>query len=229
MKIFKFVGYLFSTLVMYLGLPLLGWGLGDIRGFFSVCQRSGYALIVLILGLAVGWQALISPEGIRGSSGQDNKTIPRQRVIRIIITLLLFIALLYLPFADRRGIGVLAEYSAVRWTGVLFFSFGIALVFWSGFALGRLYSGDVTLQENHHLVTDGPYRCIRHPRYSGGILLGFGLSLIFNSWIGLLTSGIFIGIVFIRIKDEESLMLESFGQEWEGYCEHTWRLIPYIY
>lgn len=192
-------------------------------------QRFGYALVVLVLGVAVAWQTLTSPEGIRGGRGREEKRIARQSVVRITIILLLYIALLFLPFADRRGIGRLASSPVVRWTGVVLFGAGIGLVFWSGVALGKLYSGDVTLQKDHRLVTDGPYRQIRHPRYTGGILLGFGLALIFNSWIGLVVSTIFIGIVLFRIRDEEVLMQEEFGRGWEEYCKRTRRLIPFIY
>jgi protein-S-isoprenylcysteine O-methyltransferase Ste14 len=192
-------------------------------------QRLGYALVVLVSGVAVGWQALDSTEGIRGGKGQEDKLVSRQSVIKITVILLLYGALLFLPFADRRAIGALADSPMVRWIGVVLFGLGIGLVFWSGAALGKLYSGDVTLQEDHHLVTDGPYRWVRHPRYAGGILIGFGLSLTFNSWIGLLGSIAFIAIILFRIRDEETLMREEFGQEWEEYCKHARRLIPFIY
>jgi protein-S-isoprenylcysteine O-methyltransferase Ste14 len=161
--------------------------------------------------------------------GREDKLVGRQRVIRIAITLLLYLALLVLPLADRRGIGALSSDPLIRWIGLFLFGLGIGFVFWSGIALGKLYSGDVTLQEDHQLVTDGPYRWVRHPRYAGSILLGFGLSLTFNSWIGLVTSMVFIAIVLFRIKDEEALMREAFGRDWEIYCERTHRLIPFVY
>jgi protein-S-isoprenylcysteine O-methyltransferase len=228
-KILRSLGFFVTTMVMYLGIPLLGWGLGDLPGFFSMGPRLAYGLLVLALGLAVGWQALRSPEGIRGGRGRDDKRVARQSVIRIAIIVLLYVALLLLPFADRRAIAALSPSSRVRWIGVVLFGLGIGLVFWSGVALGRLYSGDVTLQEEHQLVTHGPYRWARHPRYTGAMLLAFGLALAFNSWIGLAASMPFIGVVLFRIHDEEALMQEAFGPEWEAYCAQTRRLIPFIY
>lgn len=88
---------------------------------------------------------------------------------------------------------------------------------------------DVTIQENHHLVTSGLYRYVRHPRYLGAVFLGVGLSLTFRSRIGLVLSSAFIGLIILRIRDEEALMHKEFGQEWEVYCEHSWRLIPFLY
>jgi protein-S-isoprenylcysteine O-methyltransferase Ste14 len=229
MRLLRAFGFFVSTLAMYLAMPLIGWGLGHLPGFFSTTPRLAYALLVLALGLAVGWQTLRSPEGIRSGKGRDDKRVPRQSIIRIIVILMLYAGLLFVPFADRRNIGTLGLGPLIRWIGVLLFGLGSVLVFWSGVALGRLYSGDVTLQEDHRLVTNGPYRWIRHPRYTGGILLASGLSLTFDSWIGLLASLAFIGIVLFRIRDEEALMGEAFGPEWEAYCQRTARLIPFTY
>jgi protein-S-isoprenylcysteine O-methyltransferase Ste14 len=142
---------------------------------------------------------------------------------------MLYAALIGLPFLDRREITSISTLMVCRWAGVVLFSLGIGLVFWSGLALGKLYSADVTLQNDHKLITDGPYKLIRHPRYSGGILLGFGLGFLFNSWAGLLGSLIFFPIILFRIQDEEKLMREAFSEEWQEYCGKTKRLIPFIY
>jgi len=229
MKIIKSFGYFITTLWMYLVIPLLGWGIMDLGGFFRSSQRLAYALIVVALGVGVAWQSLSTPQGFRGGEGRGETLVPRQRLIRIAVTLFLFFALLFLPFADRRAIGTFPDDPAVRWIGVILSGFGMGLVFWSGVALGKLYSGDVTLQEENRLITDGPYRFLRHPRYLGGILMGFGLALIFISWIGLIGSVIFIAIILYRIRDEEVLMRENFEKEWDSYCEKTSRLIPFVY
>lgn len=229
MRILRASGFFITTLLIYLGIPLLGWGLGDLASYFALAPRGAHALLVLLLGLAVGWQALDTPEGIRGRAGRKEALVFRQRLVRVAITLSLLIALFLLPWSDRRGLGALPAGPLLRWLGVPLFALGIGLVFWSGLALGRLYSGDVTLQEGHRLVTGGPYRLLRHPRYSGAVLLAFGLSLTFNSWIGLLLSVLFIPILLLRIRDEELLMRHAFGEEWQDYCRRTRRLIPFIY
>ena len=229
MRFLRACGFFLSTIMMFLGIPLVGWGLSDLGGFFTQGPRQGYAWIILISAVAVGWQTFNSPTKIRGGKGRDDKFVLRQRVVRIVITSLLFLGLAYVPYADRRNIAVLAMDPLVRWIGVLLFALGMGLVFWSGFALGELYSGDVTLQEGHRLISSGPYRWLRHPRYTGGFLYGVGLSLIFRSWVGLAACLIFVAILFLRIKDEETLMAQEFGSDWESYCARTWRLIPFIY
>ncbi len=229
MKILRGLGFFITTLLFYLGLPLLGWGVGDWSGFFARAPRVGYALVVLCLGLATGYQAIDAPEGIRGSKGQTDKLITRQSMVRVVVILMLLGGLVLLPFADRRGIGVMGEHNIVRWVGLVLFGIGCGLVFWSGLALGRMYSADVTIQDQHRLITHGPYRRVRHPRYAGATLLGFGAALVFRAWMGIALSVIFIGVILFRIRDEEALMHQEFGEAWEHYCGRSWRLVPFVY
>lgn len=217
------------TLIVYLGLPLLGWGINDLPGFFFLYPRLGYAVLLVVIALAVGYQAIDAPEGFRGSRGDKSKRLHRQSVVSVLLILLLFGALFFLPFADRRSVGVMIDNQAVRWTGLVLAGLGLALIFWSGVALGKLYSPEVTIQKNHQLVTTGLYRYIRHPRYLGVILVAFGLSFLFRSWIGLAASIFVLGVISLRIKDEEAFMQQEFGPEWEAYCKQSWRLIPYLY
>jgi protein-S-isoprenylcysteine O-methyltransferase Ste14 len=229
MRYIRGIGYLFVTNLIYLAIPLIGWGLRDLTGFFSIPQRLLYAIIIFLFGCLAGIQAVRNPEGIRGGQGREDALVPRQRTIRNLIIIMLYVALWYLPFADRRNIGSLSGQSSIRWVGISLFALGMSLIFWSGIILGKMYSADVTLQENHRLVTNGPYKYIRHPRYTGGILLAFGMSLLYNSWVGLTLSFAFIGVIIFRIRDEEALMQQAFGQEWEHYCQRTRRLFPFLY
>ena len=123
---------------------------------------------------------------IKGSKGSEEKLVRRQSIVHFSITFLLFAGLFFAPFANRRGIGVMNDNSMLRWIGLAFFGMGAALVFWSGVALGKLYSAEVTIQEDHHLVTSGPYHLMRLPRYSGGLSYVFGFALLFRSWIGII-------------------------------------------
>ena len=63
--VFRGLGCFVAPILMYLGVPLLGWGVGDLGGFFAAGPRLVHGLVVLPLGVAVGWQAIRSPEGIR--------------------------------------------------------------------------------------------------------------------------------------------------------------------
>jgi protein-S-isoprenylcysteine O-methyltransferase Ste14 len=229
MSFLRLVTFFIATGLLYLGIPLLGWGLDDVIGYFSNTARLGYALLVGLFSLAVGLQAFSSTEGIRGRKGEAGKFVFRQRIVRVVLVLSLYIALFFIPFFDRHAMGVFNDGSVARWLGVVLSALGFALVFWSGVVLGRQYSADVTIQKEHHLISSGVYRLIRHPRYLGIIALSIGISYVFRSWIGLIASLFFFAILIFRIRDEESMMHKEFGMQWEAYCKHSWRLIPYIF
>jgi protein-S-isoprenylcysteine O-methyltransferase Ste14 len=229
MKYLQAIGSFLVTLLIYLGLPLLGWGINDLPGFFSSYPRLGYAVLLIFLALAVGCQAIYAPEGFRGSRGNKSKRLHRQSIVAAGLIFILFGALFLLPFADRHGIGVMTGTQALRWSGLVLAGLGLVLIFWSGVALGKMYSAEVTIQKNHQLVTTGLYHYIRHPRYLGVIFVALGLSLLFRSWISLVVSVPLLGVILSRIKDEEAVLSEEFGLEWEVYLKQSWRLIPYLY
>ncbi len=229
MKYLRAVAFFLSTLVLYLGLPMFGWGLDDVLGFLSSTARLGYAALVGAFGLAVSWQAVGGTEGIRGGKGETGKLVRRQSIVRVVMVLALYAVLTLLPFGDRRSIGVMSIGQPVIWLSLILSALGFLLVFWSGYALGKQYSPEVTIQAGHRLVTSGPYRLVRHPRYLGIFLLAAGMSLVFRSWIGLAATLLFTAVLLQRIKDEEAMLHTEFGQQWEDYTRKTWRLIPFVF
>jgi protein-S-isoprenylcysteine O-methyltransferase Ste14 len=125
--------------------------------------------------------------------------------------------------------GVLTIDPEVRWIGLVLYGIGLLLMSWSRAALGRMYSGEVTIQKRHQLINSGLYRHIRHPLYLGMLCGVLGLSLLFRSWIGLIVTIPIMGGLVFRISDEEALLHREFGAQWEAYCEQSWRFIPYLY
>ena len=97
-------------------------------------------------------------------------------------------------------------------------------------SLGKYFTVDVTIREGHQLKTDGMYRLVRHPSYTGSLIsfLGYGMTL--DSWPGLLAVVIPVTVVMIyRIRIEERLLTEQFGQEYRNYMLNSKRLLPWIY
>jgi protein-S-isoprenylcysteine O-methyltransferase Ste14 len=228
-NVFRGTGYFLSTLTIYLGVTLSGWGLGDMKGYFSDSHRLGYALVAGLFSLLIGIQAYFDPVGIDGSKGEESKYIFRQRIVAIILEISMLVALFFIPFLSRREMGTLNTPGLISFVGVVFSALGYGLIFYSGVTLGRQYSGDVTIQKNHQLITSGLYRLVRHPRYLGIVAIAVGIPLVFRSWIGLVASLFFTGLILFRIKDEEVAMHKEFGPQWEEYCQRSWRLIPRLY
>lgn len=100
---------------------------------------------------------------------------------------------------------------------------------WSEASLGKQFSIQVTVQENHQLVTDGPYRFLRHPRYLGIIMFNLGIALVYRSWMAMILVAALTLVLLWRIHDEESLMHQEFGADWDVYARKSWHLIPFVY
>jgi protein-S-isoprenylcysteine O-methyltransferase Ste14 len=132
-------------------------------------------------------------------------------------------------YSDRRGAGTFGEGNAIRTLGLVLFVVGFAAMNWAEATLGKQFSVQVTIQDGHMLVTEGLYRYVRHPRYLGIIVYSVGLSVVFRSWLTLVLVAVLIGVLLWRIHDEEALMRQEFGVEWQSYASRSWRLVPFVY
>ncbi len=218
------------TLLIYLGLPLLGWGLDALPAFFANPARLVFAAQVAVTAVLAGYQAVAIPQvGGFASTGDANKRVRRQTIARVVLVLALFASFALLAWADRRNVAVMTDLLQIRFLGQALYAAGGLLAFWAALALGRQYTPEVTIQPDHQLITGGPFRVIRHPRYLGVTILGLGIALTFRSWLGVaLTVLIFIVLAW-RIGDEEAMLRREFGAAWDAYCRQTWRLVPFVY
>jgi len=90
-------------------------------------------------------------------------------------------------------------------------------------------TGRLQVVENHQLVKNGLYKHIRHPIYLGETVRNFGLVLIFSSIYGTLFIVVATIFLLFRIRIEEKMLIEAFGEEYKKYQEKTKRIIPFIY
>jgi protein-S-isoprenylcysteine O-methyltransferase Ste14 len=212
-------------LVIFVGLPMVGWGLQDTRGFFNHPARLGYVVLAVLLQLTV---VIRLPEAGR-NRGAGQTTVRRQRLALLLLQGIPLAIVIVAPFTDQRGIGAFGELEIVRYLGLTLFALGFAGMHWAEAVLDKQFSVQVTIQEGHRLVTKGPYRYLRHPRYLGIILFTTGISLVFRSWATLILVAALVAVLVWRIYDEEMLMHQAFGLDWESYSERTWRLVPHVY
>ncbi|MEO8972436.1 MAG: isoprenylcysteine carboxylmethyltransferase family protein [Ktedonobacteraceae bacterium] len=115
------------------------------------------------------------------------------------------------------------------WLGILLIDAGIVLRLYAIIVLGAFFTTTVAIAPEQTVIEAGPYRLIRHPSYTGFlmILLGFGLSL--TNWLSLLVimGCALIGISY-RIRVEEHVLQEQLGQRYQEYIRRTKRLIPFV-
>lgn len=118
----------------------------------------------------------------------------------------------------------------ISYVGLALVVFGMILRLIVVRSLGRYFTVDVVIRQDHQIKKTGFYKYIRHPSYLASLIsfVGFGLSL--NNWIALLivTIPVFMAFV-IRTNQEEKALTSHFGQEYVVYKKTTKKIIPFIY
>ena len=108
-----------------------------------------------------------------------------------------------------------------------FSAVGIVILEWVHRALGTHFSPHLELRPDHQIVQNGPYFYVRHPMYSCGIVFLSGTGLVAGNWIVLfLPLFFFVVLLSLRIRDEERMLSERFGESWSAYVQKTGFLFP---
>ena len=113
-----------------------------------------------------------------------------------------------------------------RWVGVGLGIISLPSFAWTHHALGKNWALALVTKEGHTLVTSGPYRWVRHPMYTAIFLQSLASFLLSANWVigltGLGTSMLCVA----RVREEEALMVEEFGDQYQAYMERTGRFLP---
>jgi len=117
----------------------------------------------------------------------------------------------------------------VSLTGLILGLVGFAIRTQARRTLGKSWSPVVRILPEHKLITYGIYRHVRHPGYLGEILAYFLVPALFRSLYGFLITIFLIPLILYRIKIEENMLIEKFGEEYRDYVQNSKKLIPYVY
>lgn len=103
---------------------------------------------------------------------------------------------------------------------------GAVLAIASRVILGRNWSATVELKREHELITAGPYASVRHPIYTGFLLLFLGNAIMVGDWRGLLALAIVFVSFWRKLRLEEVWLSAHFGRPYDEYRSRTKALIP---
>ena len=96
--------------------------------------------------------------------------------------------------------------------------------------LGNYFTGHVAVQINQPVISTGAYAWVRHPSYSGALLMNTGVGIALGSWAGttllLIASSILYGY---RIAVEERILLINIGESYRVFMAGRKRLVPFVY
>jgi protein-S-isoprenylcysteine O-methyltransferase Ste14 len=105
---------------------------------------------------------------------------------------------------------------------------GLAFTVWARFTIADNWSGVVQVKQGHELVVDGPYRWVRHPIYTGLLLMFAGTAFAVGEWRGVLAVVIAAGSFWRKLRIEEGVMRGEFGAAYDRYAERTRALVPFV-
>ena len=204
-----------SILVVGLGIP--AWIAGDLLWFLGSWSDSLFVFLVLTTWTVA--TAFVDSE-------RSGRSLSLSRLLLTAgLVLVIPVAVLdrtHGPAMVRSGIWSLA--------GLAVCCLGAPMGVSARHTLGRFYVPDPEILPEQMLVTHGPYRYIRHPLYTAAFFWSAGLSLLLRSLWGIVVLiVIFVPAVLVRIREEEAMLIEEFGEEYRSYAARTWKLLPYVY
>lgn len=116
------------------------------------------------------------------------------------------------------------------YTGMAIAIIGFIVRWIAIYQLGKMFTVDVAITDEHMLKTNGLYNMVRHPSYLGLMLIIIGLSICLNNWLSLLIMIIPTWIALnYRINVEEKALTAEFGDQYTSYKNRVKKIIPFIY
>jgi protein-S-isoprenylcysteine O-methyltransferase Ste14 len=181
------------------------------------------------------WAAIVIEMVIRApisrKQRKESKSERRVTTQENILLGLLFLAMFFVPLIYSATSWLdFANYSLPNWTGWM----GTALlilalfVFWRSHAdLGLNWSPSLEIRTEHKLITNGIFGYIRHPMYASQWIWVIAQPFLLQNWIaGFLNLFIFTAFYILRVRDEEKMMLDTFGDEYREYMNITGTVFP---
>jgi protein-S-isoprenylcysteine O-methyltransferase Ste14 len=159
----------------------------------------------------------------KGSTAQDQGTL----WLNIIIIAAAVIAAGLLTDALKGDAAWQFGSTGLSAAGLLVMWAGLAVRIWAIVVLGQSFRTTVEVDADQQVVDRGPYRWVRHPSYTGILLLMAGLSLAYGDWPALAILLVLpAGVLIHRIFVEEALLTKVIGRAYMDYAAHTKRLVP---
>ncbi|HEY0704192.1 MAG TPA: isoprenylcysteine carboxylmethyltransferase family protein [Candidatus Acidoferrales bacterium] len=186
------------------------WSPGSLLGF-SWLLFAGYWFVTAL--------------GAKKPSKQEE---PRARLAYVAYMVVGFF-LLYDPAPPLLGLlnrRFVSDAPAIPWLGGWLALGGVLFAVWARATIGRNWSAEVQIKQDHQLIRTGPYAHIRHPIYTGILMAVAGSALAIGEYRALLGL-VVLGLGFARkAKKEERLLSAQFGPAFAEHQRHTGFFLP---
>lgn len=212
------------------------------RAIVGTCAVLAFDAVLLALGLggagalareprALALLAIWGTSGFvlamrRPVRGQDIATAQPDPLPMLVLLVVPLVTPMLGAWAARRGWAVPPQALALSWAAIALVAAGQWLRIGAMLRLGPRFSPLVAVQKEHALETTGPYARVRHPGYLGALLTCLGGALAFGSLAALPLVALMLAAQLARVRREERLLAERFGDEWRAYASRTGALLP---
>jgi protein-S-isoprenylcysteine O-methyltransferase Ste14 len=105
---------------------------------------------------------------------------------------------------------------------------GVAFTVWARVVLGRNWSAEVTFKQDHELIEAGPYALVRHPIYTGLIMMALGTAIAYGRAIGFVLFVALCGGLWWKARQEERIMSRHFPDEYAEYKARVRAIVPFV-
>lgn len=152
-----------------------------------------------------------------------------QRLRHWVWLMIAYFLLLYGPrLPYPLNLRIIPHVATTAWAAAVLCIIGLVFALWGRVTLGRNWSGVVTLKEGHELVERGPYRFVRHPIYTGILTMFFATALAQGHLSGFVGTLLMFASFWIKLRDEEKLMLQQFPERYADYRRRAKCIIPFV-
>jgi protein-S-isoprenylcysteine O-methyltransferase Ste14 len=181
------------------------------------------ALVVTVVAFSVGELAQVRRVR-RGSRSADP-------LAEVLFRLAFVTGILTLPLAEAVVPGALVPWpSAAVAVGLAVAWLGLLLRWWSFRTLGGYFTLVLLTSPDQAVVDRGPYRVLRHPSYTGLLMVVLGCALMVGNWVGVVVCSAWVGAAMVyRIRVEERALTEALGAAYREFAATRARLVPFVW
>ncbi len=189
--------------------------------------RVALGMVILLTTLVTGlhrFKAAQSGEKI----SRKEEGYPFAAVLRLAGLMLFVITIAYVLVPASVQWATFAIPIPIRWIGAVTGQFSSVLMYWTLNTLGKNLTDTIVTRADATLVTDGPYRWVRHPFYLATALVMVSVTLLTANWLIGIGCLVVLAMLAIRTPKEEQVLIERFGQKYLDYMASTGQFFPRI-
>ena len=216
------IGIMQTFVVLVPAVFLPGWSLRYWQGW--ACLLAFFVPASVISAYVAKNDPALLERRLKAGPRAEKETV--QKVVQS-VTAVVFLADFVVPALDHRfgwshvpaGISIVSDL-------VIVLSF---LIVFEVFKVNSFSSGVIEVAPEQKVISTGPYSIVRHPMYSGALLMLFAIPVALGSWWGLLGMiPMTVGII-VRLLDEERFLREKLRDYGEYRDTVRWRLVPLVW